>query len=127
MKTFSEMLATAKQDDAYWVEAAKLDFALELTRQMKLQGVNNAELARRLGTSAAYVTKLLRGDGNLTIETMVKAGRTLDCDFHTHLARRNASVRWLDSHDNEKRINPEADRWVKSTKEPHREPIPVAA
>ncbi|MFZ1547900.1 MAG: helix-turn-helix transcriptional regulator [Candidatus Nitrotoga sp.] len=130
MTAFSAMLREVKSKDSYWVEAAKLDFALELTRHMNVQSVSKADMAKRLGTSPAYITKLLRGDTNLTIESMVKASRALGCDFHTHVAHRNAAVKWFEVYTNESQVsrpNPEALRWAKFVKEPHREPVPVAA
>lgn len=130
MTAFSAMLKEAKSKDSYWVEAAKLDFALELTRHMKVQVVSKADMAKLLGTSPAYITKLLRGDANLTIESMVKASRVLGCDFHTHIANRNASVKWFEVHINDdqiSRLNPEASLWAKFVKEPHRELVTVAA
>jgi plasmid maintenance system antidote protein VapI len=125
-RAFSMMLKDAKSKVAYWVEAAKLDFALELTRHMKEKSVSNAELASRLETSPAYITKLLRGDGNLTIETMVKATRAIDCDFHIHISHRNATVKWLDVISNDK-ANPEASRWVQNAKVKHHDSVSIAA
>lgn len=130
MTAFSAILQDTKSKDAYWVEAAKLDFALEMTRQMKVQSVSRADMAKRLCTSPAYITKLLRGDANLTIESMVKASRVLGCDFHTQIAHRNASVKWFDVHTSTSQVsraNPEALSWAKFVKEHHREPVPVAA
>jgi transcriptional regulator with XRE-family HTH domain len=37
---------------------------------MDKQGVSRAELATRMGTSAPYVTKLLRGQTNMTLKTI---------------------------------------------------------
>lgn len=130
MSTFTAMLQDAKSDDSYWVEAAKLDFALEISRQMKAKSVSRADMAKLLGTSPAYITKLLRGDANLTIESMVKASRVLGSDLHMHIAHRDAAVRWLDVHTNQNppaRANPEASKWVKFSKELHHEPISLAA
>ena len=41
-----------------------------ISRLMDEQGVSRAELASRLGKSRAYVTKLLSGDGNMTLRTI---------------------------------------------------------
>lgn len=44
-----------------------------LYKRMEEKGINKAELAKRLGKSKAYVTKLLQGDyDNLTIKTLVE-------------------------------------------------------
>ena len=41
-----------------------------ITGLMKAQGVSRTELARRLGVTPAYVTKLLRGTHNMTLATV---------------------------------------------------------
>ena len=65
----------ARLSDSYWVERAKLNFALALERQRKAAGLTYKALAEKMGTSAAYITKVFRGDTNMTIETMVKLAR----------------------------------------------------
>ena len=39
------------------------------------RGLSYADLAKNLGTSAAYISKVFRGDTNLPIESMVKLAR----------------------------------------------------
>lgn len=65
---------TALGDD-YWIERTKLDFSLSLERQRRRIGISYADLAKKLGTSAPYISKVFRGDANVTIETMVKLAR----------------------------------------------------
>ena len=43
-----------------------------LIAQMDAQGVSGAELARRMGTSRAWVSRVLAGECNLTAATMSK-------------------------------------------------------
>ncbi len=81
----------------YAAEQAKLDFAVALDRRMKQLGVHRAELARRLGTSAAAVTMALRGDANLTLARMARMAHVLDATVHVQVAPRGASVKWLES------------------------------
>lgn len=65
----------AKKSDSYWVEKAKLDFSLGLEKQRRASNFTYAAIAKKIGTSAAYITKVFRGDTNVTIETMVKLAR----------------------------------------------------
>lgn len=74
-KKLAAYLAERKKTDAYWVESAKLDFAMKLEKQMQSVGLSYANLAKKMGTSAAYISKVFRGDTNMTIETMVKLSR----------------------------------------------------
>lgn len=69
------------ETDDYWVEKAKTDFAVKLETSMRRAGCSKAELARRINKSAAYITKVLRGDTNCTIETMVSLLRAVGSHF----------------------------------------------
>lgn len=48
-----------------------------LIARMDRLGVSRSELARRLGTSPAYVTKILRGDTNFTLGSLAKIAEAL--------------------------------------------------
>lgn len=77
MTSFRQFLREAKQRDSYWIEKTKADFAVAIDRILAKTGVNQRELAAKLGTSPAYITKVLRGNSNLTIESMVKLARAV--------------------------------------------------
>jgi transcriptional regulator with XRE-family HTH domain len=47
--------------------------------------ISEAELARRLGVSRAYVTQLLGGKPNMTLATLAKIAIALDCEVQTTL------------------------------------------
>jgi ribosome-binding protein aMBF1 (putative translation factor) len=76
-KALQQFKDAAKANDAYWVEETKLHFALTLHERSRQAGINNKTLADRLKTSPAYITKVFRGDANLTIESMVKLARAI--------------------------------------------------
>ena len=94
-KKLAKYLSERKKTDGYWVEAAKLDFALALEKQIRLAGLSYTTLAKKIGTSAAYISKIFRGDTNMTIETMVKlsraSGARLNIEIVSELA---AAQRW---------------------------------
>jgi len=83
-------------DTEFLTEDVKLGFALCLERRMQQGEVSKAELSRRLGTSQAYITKILRGDSNLTIKSMVELATAVDGSLHLHIAPSRAEVRWLE-------------------------------
>jgi transcriptional regulator with XRE-family HTH domain len=64
-------------DDTYWVEMAKTQFALSLEQHRRALGLNYKAVADRYKRSPAYITKVFRGDENLTIASMVKLARAL--------------------------------------------------
>lgn len=74
-KALQKFVEQARSTDSYWVEKAKLEYSAALEKQRKSSGLTYAALAKKIGTSAAYITKVFRGDSNLTIESMVKLAR----------------------------------------------------
>ncbi len=51
-------------------EKMKIYFALMLRDLLLEKGLSQVDLAKRIGKSKAFVSKVMRGDANLTIETM---------------------------------------------------------
>ena len=82
---FAEVLQRAEQSDAFRIDHLKVQISERIYEAMKQQAVSNAELARRLGKSRAYVTKLLRGTTNFTLESLVRIGRALSCEVEFEL------------------------------------------
>lgn len=78
---FKAMLDRAELRDSYHVDAAKFELSEQIYILMEEKGVSEAELSRRLQVSRAYVNKILKGDANLTIESLVKIGRALGAEF----------------------------------------------
>ena len=94
-KKLASYLAERKKTDAYWVESAKLDFAMKLEKQIRLAGLSYANLAQKLGTSAAYISKVFRGDTNMTIESMVKLSRATGARLNIEILNETAvAQRW---------------------------------
>jgi len=52
---------------------------------MKDRGLNRTALAEKIGTSPAYITKILRGDTNFTLDSMVRFALALDCELNFEL------------------------------------------
>jgi len=52
-------------------------------------------IAKKIGSSAAYITKIFRGDSNMTIETMVKLARATGGQLEIKVIdAATASVQW---------------------------------
>jgi len=78
---FEQLLKDIKDTEAYEIEVVRDFISEQIFNLMELQKVTKAELARKLNTSAPYITKLLQGNGNFTIETLVRIARALGCKF----------------------------------------------
>lgn len=101
LERYRQGLEEARKSVDYWVDGPITEFAEDIWRLMEEQNVSRAELARRLGTSRAYVTKLLGGNANFTLETMTKVAMAFGCTVHVHVADQKATTRWIDEHSSE--------------------------
>lgn len=96
MQNFKELLQLAKGNWQFKAEEHKLSLALAFNQYMKKLGWNNADLARELGTSRAYITKIMRGDQNLSIDKITEIADALGADAHFHLTEKGATGQWLE-------------------------------
>ena len=81
----SELFERAEEHEDYWIAGAILEFTEAVVREMERQGISRTELARRLGATPAYVTKILRGKVNFTLATMMRLARALNSEMHVEL------------------------------------------
>jgi transcriptional regulator with XRE-family HTH domain len=96
LKSFNAILSAAKNKDSYWIEALKHDFALELHGMLNKQGIRAGEFATKMGVSAPYISRVLRGDENLTVASLVKIARAAGAKISLHLSESDCDVRWLE-------------------------------
>ncbi len=95
-KSFSALMKEAETSVEFAIEEAKIDFALELSKVMEKAGLSRSDMAARLGVSLPMITKILRGDTNLTIESMVKATRAAEATLHLHVTPNGWDGRWFE-------------------------------
>ena len=79
---FESKLSRFENDLEFLTGEKILDFNEKLVNIMQENGVNRAELAKRLGVSRPFVTKLLNGNPNMTIKTMVHLAHVINCNLH---------------------------------------------
>ena len=96
IERYRHFLEEARQSVDFWVDGPITEFNEDIWRLMEEQKVSRAELARRLGTSRAYVTKLLGGNANFTLHTMTKVAMALGATVHVHVADQKSVTRWID-------------------------------
>jgi transcriptional regulator with XRE-family HTH domain len=91
-KSFKDIWAEMENDDVFLTEKNILDFTSKLYRLMGQQGVSKTQLAERLGTSPAYVTKIFRGNANFTLASMTKLVRALDAKLDIQIVPKEEHV-----------------------------------
>lgn len=95
MTTYSMLKKARKGQLNYAVESAKQDFMMAISMAMKSKEITKAELADSISCSPAYISKILKGDENFTIETMVKIARALNTKLCIHLAENHENIQWF--------------------------------
>jgi transcriptional regulator with XRE-family HTH domain len=83
--SFERLFDRAAEQDEFWTATAIMELTEELSRWMEQNGVSRSDLAAKIGVSAPYVTKILKGNVNFTIGTMVKLARAVGADLDLHL------------------------------------------
>lgn len=89
-----EWYNSRKRTVGHLVESEKNEFALQLNRILESKNMTRRELASQLNTSPAYISKVLRGDANVTIESMVKLTHAAGGTFHCCITDKNDQVQW---------------------------------
>lgn len=75
------------------LEELRADVQYEILKGMKRLGLNQTELAKKLGKSSAWVSQLLGDDANLTLETISKVYLALGIRCHVAGLPAEASYR----------------------------------
>jgi transcriptional regulator with XRE-family HTH domain len=73
------------------------DFTEELLGRMDDRDMQRVTLANAAGVSQAYISKVLSGSENFTIETMTKLALAVGGKVRLHIADLSADTRWVDS------------------------------
>ena len=69
-----------RRDNEFWLKYARF-ITLQVLRCMDEQAVTQAELAKRMGCSQQYVSNLLKGSSNMTLETIARLEKALNIDI----------------------------------------------
>ena len=91
---YIDFFKQAEESNEHWTEIAISDFMDEICRLMDEQEMNRAELAEKIDSSPAYITKVLRGNVNFTLATMTKLARAFGNVVRIKLAPEDVIVRW---------------------------------
>lgn len=84
-KTLTEQITSTKEGMIAWQkERAKFETTERICELMEQQNVSRAVLADRLRTSRSYVTQLLDGTANMTLDKVTEVYFALGRQFHPH-------------------------------------------
>ena len=69
-----------RRDNEFWLTYSR-HITLKVLRGMDEQSVTQSELARRMGCTQQYVSNLLKGSSNMTLETIARLEIALNLDI----------------------------------------------
>ena len=88
-KWFNDKLSALKDDADFRLETIILDLTEQISERMKEKGMTRAKLAEVLGVTPAAVTKLLNGNPNFTLKTLLKVADALELEFNASFGTQN--------------------------------------
>jgi transcriptional regulator with XRE-family HTH domain len=92
-------LRTKDNDLQDAIKALKASFTATVKQAMRAKGIRASKLADDMGITRAYVSKILKGETNITLETMDRFAKAL-------------GFKWTLKLSNKKEINPYSDSFV---------------
>ena len=69
-----------RRDNEYWLKYSRY-ITIQVLRAMEEQSVTQIELAKRMGCTQQYVSNLLKGSSNMTLETIARLEKALGIDI----------------------------------------------
>jgi transcriptional regulator with XRE-family HTH domain len=88
-------LKAARETHEYRAEGASIEFTNAMVTRMREAGVTRSQLARLIKATPAYISKILRGATNFSLDSMVKIANALNCELRLHLQPSGAKSRRL--------------------------------
>jgi len=76
----------------YKIESIAFDISVQIYKQMEKLGINKKELAEKLNVSKSYITQLLKGKSNMTIETLIKVAEALGMTLQIKLVEKTVNT-----------------------------------
>lgn len=89
---FEEMLESFKGDIEFKLEGLKLDITERICELMEVRGINRKQLAELIGSSPAFITKILNGNSNFTLKTMLSLADVLGCELAVKFEQKELSL-----------------------------------
>ena len=98
MNEFDKLFEEVRKTPEWDIEGAKLQITNEIHRLMEKENVTQSELATRLNKSQPYISKILKGETNFTIETIAIIARALNATFHVRLSEKAcvSNTSWIE-------------------------------
>ena len=89
------LIARARKGHIFRLETAKLEVVRQLEARMEELDISPSELAQKMDASQPYVSKILRGNTNFTLDSLVKLASATDAEFKFQFAPEGCVSYWV--------------------------------
>lgn len=90
---FKSEFENAQNSFDYKLEGLELHFTEKILAIMKERGMSRSELAKKMGTSNAYISKLFKNGSNLTLKSMLALVEAIDCFIKLDVVEKTSSYK----------------------------------
>lgn len=87
-KHLSEKLKNPKFREAYELERIKAALAQKIAEARNAHNLKQSELARRMRVSQQFISQVESGEGNLTLETLLKLAHSLNTGIEISFSKK---------------------------------------
>lgn len=77
-KRIRELREWARKRPGFKSASANAEITSALLNRMECLGIKKSELAKRINVSPAYISKMLNGENNFTVEKLIQVAHALD-------------------------------------------------
>lgn len=92
---FASEIENLKDDPVFVLEGVLIELTDLIVEEMKKQGISRSDLARKMGKKPSFITRVLRGNENLTFSTAVQIGLALGLKLSVGFKPMNPSAESL--------------------------------
>jgi len=89
---YKERIDELENTIEYKIESVAFDISVQIYKQMEKLGINKKDLAEKLNVSKSYITQLLKGKSNMTIETLIKVAEALGMTLQIKLVEKTVNT-----------------------------------
>jgi transcriptional regulator with XRE-family HTH domain len=88
------LVASARHGHRYKVESSILEFTEQIVARMEQKEISPKSLAERMGVKPSYVSKILRGTSNFTLDSMIKICSAVGAEYCFHVRPIEVTAVW---------------------------------
>jgi DNA-binding XRE family transcriptional regulator len=87
-KHFNEKLKNPEFKEAYELEKVKVALAQKIAETRDEHNLTQSELAERMNVSQQFISQIESGEGNLTLETLLKLAQSLNTGIRISFSKK---------------------------------------